>query len=219
MVDRMTSPLVLSQAADPGLPTPGGCARRAASAGTGFPAAGCLGGAAGQHAAGRAAVDPCARRGSGAIKLGGQLARPAVGAAVPGLRDRRARPGGVLTRQVPGRPEGSPQGRAPGGPPARPARRRKDAVRRSRRCARAARRELAQVRGDDGHGSDPVGGGAAADRLDGAAGGRRSVQGPARAGTPAPARLRSHDPRGVRPLGGDLARGRPWRHSPRSAGR
>ena len=205
----LTSPLVLSRQQILAFRRRVGALDERLPPGRRFAPAGCVGRAAGQHAAGRAAVDPRTRRRRRAIQLGGHLARPALGAAVPGLRDRRARSGGVLAGTVPGRPQGSPQGedlaarlhahldgaRMPYG----------EAGAR----ARGARPERAAVRGSDGHGSDPLGGRATADRLDGAAAGD----------DPFKARLelaRRHlhvfgptTPEAFAPLGGDIGAGRP----------
>ena len=87
--------------------------------------------------------------------LGGSLARPAVGPSLPDLCRREARLRAVLAREASRQRQGPPSSRAHGGAVARPSRRQADDG--PRGCGRTRRRELAQVRHDDGHGRHPLG--------------------------------------------------------------
>ena len=189
---------------------------RAAGPWAGFASPRRLGRAAGQHAPGRAAVDPRAGRGDRASHLGGPFAGPALGPAVQRLRGRRPRPRRLLAGDAARRRQGPPQGRRPRRPPARCPRRRADELRRGGPRARRAPQQAA-VRGRDRHGRHPLGR-RAAGRPSGPCR-RPQIDSPRRpAGThpPVPARLRPGHAGVVRPVGRDRSRGRPSRRSRRS---
>ena len=120
-------------------------------------AAGGVGGPAGQHAASRAALVARAGRRGRAVDVGGSVARPALGASLQHLRRRRSatsrcsRSGGCPT---------TPSGRLRAERMAEQLHAHLDGRRMTDRevGARARHRQRDQVRGDDGHGRDPLGG-------------------------------------------------------------
>ena len=185
--------------------------------GCGLAAAGGVGRPAGQHAESRAALVARAGRRRRVVDVGGSLARPAVGASVQHLCRPEARLRAVLAREASRQRQGPPSGRAHGRAVARPSRRQADDRPRGR--ARARRRQRDQVRRDDGHGRDPLGGRACADGLDGRRCRGRTGRRLPRARSTLPPRLRARDRQRVRPLGRNLARGRRPTHSPRSRDR
>ena len=199
---------------DPRVPAARRRARRTAPARTALAPARGVGRPAGQHAPGRGAVDPRARRGDRTVDLGGPLARPALGTALPRVRRRRARPRGLLAREAAGGWQDAADGRGPGRSPPRLPRRAPDAVRRGRAGDRRPR-QRPPLRRVDRHGRDQVGGSAAAHRLDGAAAGDRRVRRAPRARASVPARLRSRHARRRSPSG----RGSPCEQPPRRSTR
>ena len=205
-------------AADPGVPATGRWARGADAEGLGVAAAGGVGGPAGQHAESRAALTARAGRRGRAVDVGGSLARPAVGAPLQHLRRRRSatsrcsRWGGFPTtpRAACG-PSGWPSGCTPHLDGARMTDR--------RGRARARCRQRDQVRGDDGHGRDPLGGRAGADRLDGRRCRDRPGRRVSRARSALPPRLRADHGRRASPAGRGSRGARRPLPSPRSKGR
>ena len=159
-----------------------------------------MGRAAGQHAAGRAPVDPCSCRGDRARALGGPVAGAGVGTAVQRVRRRRTRPRRVHRRAATGRPSGPAGPGAAGGAAGDvPRRSPNELPRRGTRSWPTPR--FASLRRADRPNRDAMGRRAAADDLDGATAGPRSGRGSARARPSLPPRLRAGHRRGVRRVG------------------
>ena len=172
--------------------------------GCGLAATGGVGRPAGQHAESRAALAARARRRCPVVDVGGPLARPALGPSVQHLCRPEAGLRAVLAREASRQRQGPPSGRAHGRAVARPSRRQADDRSGGRECTR--RRQLDQVRRDDGYGRDPLGGRACADDLDGRRCQGRTGRRLSRARSTLPPRLRPRDRRRVRPLGRNLPR-------------
>ena len=158
-----------------------------------------------------------ARRGDRTVHLGGPIARPALGAALPRVRRCGARPRGLLAREAAGRWHRPADRGGPGRSPARPPRRPEGELRRGGERTRRTP-QPAPVRRIDRHGRDPVGGRAIADRLDRAAT-RRSTRARLASSSRAGTCTSSVPPRPRRsPSGRGSPRGEASRRSTRSAG-
>ena len=152
------------------------------------------------------------------VDLGAPVARPAVGASLPGLRRPEARLRALLAGA------GCPRTRRAGGArsrwPSGSTRISRDKRMTDRELgARAAGRQRAPVRDDDGHARDPLGRRAGAGRLGGRRPDDRAGRRSPRAGPALPPRLRAGDRRRLRALGRDLAARRRPARSRRSKGR
>jgi hypothetical protein len=203
--ERGDGPAPTGENADPRVPAAGRRTRRAAPARAALAATCRVGGPPGQHAPGRAALDPCTRRRDRAVNVGGPVARATVGSALQRVSRGEARPLRLLAGPAAGTGCAAAQSRGARGSSARVPRRQADALRRCRARPRRPR-EHAPLRSGHGHGADPMGGRAPPDGVDGAATRGRAAGGAPRARPPLSPRLRAGDAGGVREVGRDRGR-------------